>query len=329
MRRREFIAILGGVVPWPLAALAQQPDRVRRVGVLMGFAENDPVYQRWFATFKTALGVAGWANRNLQIDDRWVSADVTRIEEAANEIITLKPDVIFASTTPVTAALKRKTSTIPIVFAIVSDPVGAGFVESLAHPGGNITGFINVEGSMGGKWLYLLKEVAPEVTHAAIMFNPDTAPSGGGYFLPSFEAAGHNLAVEASAAPVHNSSEISSAIIDLAKRPGGGLVMMSDSFMSVHREEVVRLADTHKLPVVWGLTGSAKTGALLSYASDSNDAFSLSAGYVDRILKGDKPSDLPVQVPTKFQLVINLKTAKALGLTIPPTILSTADEVIE
>lgn len=237
MRRRKFIAALGGAaIAWPLEARAQHSDRVRRIGVLMGYAKNDPVYQSWFATFKARLSAA---NRNLQIDDRWVSANVTSIDDAANEIIALKPEVIFASTTPVVAALKRRTSTIPVVFAIVSDPLGAGFVDSLAHPGGNITGFINVESSMGGKWLYLLKEVAPTITHAAIMFNPATAPRGGDFFLPSFDEAGRKLSMRTSAATVHNSGEISSAIVDLVQSPGGGLVIMSDSFMSVHREEVM------------------------------------------------------------------------------------------
>jgi putative ABC transport system substrate-binding protein len=331
MRRRDFIkGIIGSATAWPLAAHAQQLDHVWRVAVLMGFAENDPVYQSWIASFRNGLSTAGWADRNLQIEDRWVRADVARLEKAANEIIALKPDVIFASTTPVVAALKRKPSTIPIVFATVSDPVGNSFVESLAHPGGNITGFIDAEGSMGGKWLNLLKEVAPALTHAAMMFNPDTAPGRGGYFLPSFEDAGRKLGLEVSSAPVHDSNEIERTIFGFAESPSGGLVMMSDTFLSVHRDEVIKLTQTHKLPVVWGQSSAvARAGGLLSYFSDPRDAFSRSAGYVDRILKGEKPANLPVQTPNKFDLAVNLKTARALGLTVPQTLLATADEVIE
>jgi putative ABC transport system substrate-binding protein len=263
------------------------------------------------------------------IEERWASADVERIQRFAHELVASKPDLILANTTPVTAALQRETATIPIVFVIVSDPVGAGFAKSLARPGGNITGFINFEDTMGGKWLELLKEVAPAVTRAVIMFNPDTAPGNGGYFLPSFEAAGPLLGAKAIAAPVRSADDIEHAIADLASAPGGGLVVMTDSFMTVHRSLLMTLGQRFKLPVVYPLGVYAREGGLLGYAPDYLDLFRRSASYVDRILKGDSPATLPIQVPTKFELVINLKTAKALGLDVPPTLTARADEVIE
>ena len=331
MRRREFITLIGGAVAaWPIAARAQQPERMRRIGLLMGYTENDPLSQTRIAAFLQGLSELGWSDsRNLHIDYRWASADVERIKQFAKELVALKPDVILAHSTPVTAALQRETTGIPIVFVLVSDPVGAGFVASLARPGGNITGFINFEDSMGGKWLELLKEVAPAVKRAAIMFNPDTAPGGGGYFLHSFEAAGAALGVKPIVAAVRSPSEIEKVIGDLAREPDGGLVLMSDIFLSLNRTQVMTLAERHKLPVVYWVGTYAKEGGLLGYGPDYDDLFRRSASYVDRILKGEKPSNLPVQVPTKFELVINLKTAKAIGLTVPPTLLTRADEVIE
>jgi putative tryptophan/tyrosine transport system substrate-binding protein len=331
MQRREFITLLGGAaVTWPFTARAQQPDRMRRLGLLMGYAENDPQYQALVAAFQDSLQKLGWSDsRNLHIDYRWASADVERIKQFAKELVALKPDVILANSTPVTAALQRETTDIPIVFVIVSDPVGAGFVASLARPGGNITGFINFEDSMGGKWLELLKEVAPAVKRAAIMFNPDTAPGGGGYFLHSFEAAGAALGVKPIVASVRSPSEIEKVIRDLAREPGGGLVLMPDIFLQFHRKQVIMLAERHKLPVVYWLSAIAKEGGLLGYGPDYHDLFRRSASYVDRILKGEKPSNLPVQVPTKYELVINLKTAKALGLNVSLSLQQRADEVIE
>jgi putative ABC transport system substrate-binding protein len=329
--RRQFMSALGGAaVGWPHLARAQEGERERRIGVLMGYAEDDPEAQRRIASFRHGLSEAGWVpGRNLQIDYRWANADVERIKQFAKELVALNPDVILANTTPVTAALKRETSTIPIVFVIVSDPVGAGFTASLARPGGNITGFINFEDTMGGKWLELLKEVAPGITHAAIMFNPETAPGGGGYFLPSFEAAGPKLGVRTSTALVHSPADIERTITDLAAEPHGALVMMSDSFLMVHRKEVMTLTETYKLPSSLPIDAYAKEGGLLSYAPDYPDLFGRSASYVARILKGEKPADLPVQVPTKYELAVNLKTAKALGLTIPQSFLLLVDEVIE
>jgi putative ABC transport system substrate-binding protein len=329
--RREFITLLGGAAAaWPLAARAQQPERMRRIAVLTGFAENDPLSQPWIAAFLQGLSELGWSDSgNLHIDYRWTSADVERIKPFAKELVALKPDVILAHSTPVTAALQRETTDIPIVFVVVSDPVGAGFVASLARPGGNISGFINFEESMGGKWLELLKEVAPAVKRAATMFNPDTAAGGGGYFLPSFEAAGAALGVKPIAAPVRSPSEIEKVIGDLAREPDGGLVLMPDIFLLVNRKQVMTLAERHNLPVVYWLGAHAKEGGLLGYGPDYHDLFRRSASYVDRILKGEKPSNLPVQVPTKFELVINLKTAKALGLDVSLSLQQRADEVIE
>jgi ABC-type uncharacterized transport system substrate-binding protein len=330
MERRAFISLLGGAAAaWPLAARAQQRDRVRRVGVVMAYAESDPTTQAWIAALGQGLGQAGWAvDRNLQIDYRWASGDLERIRRVANELVAVKPDVILAVTTPVTAALQRETSKIPIIFVIVSDPVGAGFVASLARPGGNITGFINIEESMGGKWLELLKEAAP-IRHAAIMFNPDTAPGGGGYFLHPFEAASQVLGIKTIPVPVRSPTEIESAIGNLAGEPGGGLVVMTDSFMFVHRKQVMMLTESHKLPVIFPSGAQAREGGLLGYGPEYPDLFRRSASYVDRILKGENPATLPVQIPTKFELVINLKAAKALGLDIPWFLQQRADEVIE
>ena len=329
--RREFITLLGSAAAaWPLAAGAQQAP-ARRLGMLIGRAESDPIYHRWIAAFLHGLGEAGWIpGQNVLIEYRWVSADVEGIKQFANELVALKLDVILADGTPVTAALKRETSTIPIVFVVVSDPVGAGFVQSLAHPGGNITGFINYEDAMGGKWLEFLKEIAPSVTHAAMIFNPDTAAGAGMYFLPSFEIAAHKLGVAPSAAAVRDPAQIEHAIAELAGIPGGGLVVMADTFMGVHSKQVIALAERYKLPAVYGFDlRRVEAGALLSYSPDYPDMFGRSASYVDRILKGESPRNLPVQTPTKFELGINLKTAKALGLEVPATLLATADKVVE
>ena len=290
----------------------------------------DPFQQPWIATFVRGLSELGWSvGRNLQIDYRWGSANVERIKQFAKELVSLKPDVILAGSTPVTAALQRETVGIPIVFVVVSDPVGDGFVASLARPGGNITGFINFEHSMGGKWLVLLKEAAPMLKRVATMFNPETAPGGGRYFVPSFEVAGATLGVKPIVAPVRSPGEIDKVIEDLAREPDGGLVLMPDTFTFVNRTQVMTLAERHKLPLILWLGNHAKEGALVGYGPNYHDLFRRSASYVDRILSGEKPSDLPVQVPTKFDLVINLKTAKTLGLTVTPTLLARADEVIE
>jgi ABC-type uncharacterized transport system substrate-binding protein len=330
MQRRDFITLLGGAAAaWPLAARAQQPERMRRVGVLMGRSESDGGAQSDLAAFVHDLQQLGWtAGRNIQIDYRWANGDVDRMRSFAKELVGLQADVILANTTPVTAALQKETRAIPIVFVIVSDPVGAGFVAGLPRPGGNITGFINIEASMGGKWLQLLKEIAPGIRRVAIMFNPDTAPGGGSYFMAPFEVAAHSLALEWFTAPVRNDVEIENVMSSLGQ-DRGGLVLPSDGFIQTHRKHIISMAALHNVPAIYAERISAKDGGLLSYGTNMLDIFRRSAGYVDRILRGETPNVLPVQVPTRFELVINLRTAKALGLTVPLTLQVTADEVIE
>jgi putative ABC transport system substrate-binding protein len=330
MRRRAFITLLGGAAAvWPLAVRAQQPGSIRRIGVLTGWAESDPEAKADLAAFVRGLAQLGWADgRNVRIDYRWANGDVDRMRTFAKELAELRPDVILANTTPATVALQRETRTIPIVFVIVSDPVGSGFVKSLPNPGGNITGFINIEASLGGKWLELLKEIAPAVRRVAIMFNPDTAPGGGSYFLSPFEVAARSIAVEPITAPVRSDAEIENVISSLG-REQGGLVLMTDGYMTVHRGLIISLAARKHVPAIYAESFSAKDGGLLSYGANSLDIFRHAVPYVDRILRGVTPGDLPVQVPSLFELVINLKTAKALGLTVPPSLLAIADEVIE
>jgi ABC-type uncharacterized transport system substrate-binding protein len=331
MKRRQFITMLGGAaVAWPMAARAQQPERVRRIAVLMGWSENNSEFHSWIDTFVQGLAQLGWGDsRNVQIDVRWSGGDLGRARIFAKEIVKLQPDVIFAATTPVTAALQEETRTIPIVFVIVSDPVGAGFVAGLPRPGGNITGFINVEAGMGGKWLEMLKEIAPRINWAALMFNPDTAPGGGTYFLRSFEAAAQSLAVEPIIIRVRSDAEIEAGVASLG-REKAGLVVMTDAFMGNHQATVISATARNNVPAIGAdLQSFAKEGGLLSYGANFPDIFRRAAPYVDRILRGANPADLPVQSPTKFELIINLRTAKALGLDVPPTLLARADEVIE
>jgi putative ABC transport system substrate-binding protein len=331
MRRREFISGLGGAVAaWSQAVHAQQGDRVRRVGVLIGLAEIDPEYRSWLAAFVQELARLGWVDgRNVRIDQRWTNYDVARAREFAKELVELQPDVILAGTTPATAALQRETRTIPIVFANVADPVGSGFVAGLPRPGGNVTGFINLEDSVGGKWLELLTEIAPGIRRAAAMFNPDTAPLAGAYYLPSFEAAARSLKVASIITPVRSDAEIESVINSLGREPGGGLVVLSDSFMGGHRGTVIAAATRNDVPSIFDVPFFPRDGGLLSFGPSYPDLFRRAASYVDRILLGAKPADLPVQLPVKFQMAINLKTAKALGLVVPQSILLRADEVIE
>jgi putative ABC transport system substrate-binding protein len=330
VRRREFIALTGSAAATlPLAARAQQ-GRIKRIGVLMGWAETDPEARAALAAFLNGLQQLGWVDgRNLQVELRWAAGDPGRMREFAKELVALQPETILANTTPVTAALYRETRAIPVVFVIVSDPVGAGFVASLAQPGGNITGFINVETAMGGKWLELLKEIAPSVRRAAIMFNPDTAPGGGSYFMGTLEAAARAFGVEAIKSPVRSDAEIETVITGLGREPGGGLVVMTDGFMVVHRGSIIPLAAHNNVPAIYSEAVSTRDGGLLSYGANIRDVFSRSASYVDRILRGARAADLPVQTPTKYELAINLKTARALGLNVPPTLLTRADEVIE
>ena len=329
MKRREFITLLGGATAaWPLVARAQQAEP-RRIGVLMGYAESDPEAQIRLAAFKQGLLALGWdESRNLRIDLRWASGDIDRASAFARELLALHPEVILSNTTPVTTALQRETKTVPIVFTAVSDPVNAGFVASLPRPGGNLTGFINLEPTIGGKWLDLLKEIAPQVTRVAVMFNPQTAPYAEIY-LRSMETAGTKFGVTPFASPVHREADIEAVIAGLGREPGSGLIAMTDSFMTVHRKAIVELAMRHKVPLMYFISIVPREGGLISYGIDLTDMFGRAASYVDRILHGAKPAELPVQLPTKFELVINLKAAKALGLTVPSPLLTSASEVIE
>jgi putative ABC transport system substrate-binding protein len=328
MRRREFMTVLGGAaIGWPLAARAQG-ERMRRIGVLMGIAESDPARQSFVTAFTEALQELGWSSgRNIHIEYRWGAGDAERIRDFARELVEMQLDLIVGHTTPVVAALKAQTRTIPIVFTQVSDPVGSGFIDGFAKPGGNITGFTNLESSMGSKLEELLKEVAPTITRVAVMFNPDTAPDHGTYFLRPVEAAAPSLHVEVIPAPVHNDAEIESAITTLV--PGTGLIVMPDIFILAHREQILALADRHRLPAAYAYRLFAASGGLLSYGTDLTDLFRRAPRYVGRILTGTKPAELPVQQPTKFELVINLKTAKTLGLNVPLSLQAGADEVIE
>ena len=332
MRRRDFIkGIAGSTAAWPIAASAQQADRLRRISVLMAFDENDPQTRGWLSNFTRELAELGWTDgRTMRIDVRWAAGSVDRMRTFAKELVELQPDVILAATTPVTAALQRETSTIPIVFVLVSDPVGAGFVAGLPRPGGNITGFSNIEGAaFGGKWLEMLKEIAPRVTRVAIMFNPDTAPGGGTYFLDAFKAAARSLAMEPITSRVRSDAEIEAVIASLG-REQAGLVIMADSFMLVHRGTVISQAARNNVPAIGAdFPMFAREGGLLSYGSNFSDIFRRAAPYVDRILRGANPGELPVQAPIKYELVINLKTAETLGFQIPDKLLALADEVIE
>jgi putative ABC transport system substrate-binding protein len=328
MKRRELIAALGGAVAWPLAARAQQPEQMRRIGVLMGGAENDPDRRAFVAAFRDGLQKLGWTEGRLRIDIRWATSDAALLQRFAKELVALQPDLILSHNTPTTAALLQQTRTIPIVFAVVADPVGSGFVASFARPGGNITGFTNIEPTMAGKWLELLKEISPRVARVAFLFNPTTAPYAESY-LSLFKATAASLALEAIPAPVRDTSQLESAIAAQARAPNGGLVVMSDSFLVNHRSEITSLAARHNLPAVYPFRFFIELGGLLSYGNDLVDSFRRAATYADRILKGAAPNELPVQAPIKFELVINLKAASALGLEVPLHLQQRADAIIE
>ena len=332
MRRREFITLFGGVAAgWPLAVHAQQSGQMRRIGVLVGGAEGDPQIVAGLAAFNAALVELGWIDgRNVKIDYRFAAADVDRMHAIAKELVALQPDVIVAQTTPAVAALQRETRTVPIVFVIVSDPVGSGFVASLPRPGGNITGFINIEASLSGKWIEMLREIVPRVIRAALMFNPETAPYYAFYQQP-FEAAARSNGVEPIAAPVHTAADIERIFASLGDRPDTGLVLLPDIFTTTRTNLalVTSLAARYHMPTIFPYRYMVAAGGLVSYGIDSTDLWRRAPTYVDRIFKGAKPADLPVQLPTKFELAINLKTAKALGVDIPATLLGRANEVIE
>jgi putative tryptophan/tyrosine transport system substrate-binding protein len=328
MQRRAFLTLFGGAAAWPLAARAQQAERVRRIGLLMASAD-DREGQARVTPLKEGLKELGWTDgRNIQIETRFGGGDAGRIRAHAAELVALAPDVLVGHATPGTRALRQATSSIPIVMVAVNDPVEQGFVSSLAHPGGNITGFALINFQMVGKWLEMLKEAAPGVSRAALMFNPDTASTYYVY-LRSFEAEPRSIAVEVAEAPVRNTTEIEEAIAKLGREPGGGLIVPPDAFTVLHHQLLIRLTQQHRSPAVYAYRTYVAEGALMSYGPDVYDVFRRSASYVDRILKGAKPADLPIQQPTKFELAINLKTAKALGLQIPDKLLALADEIIE
>jgi putative ABC transport system substrate-binding protein len=328
IRRREFIAGLGGAAAWPVLASAQQGDRVRRIGVLMPYDENEPVTKGIVSAFTQALADLGWNDgRNVRMDLRWAGDDINRTRALAQELVGLQPDIIVTIAYLPTAAVQRETRTIPIVFAAVSDPVASGIVPGLNRPSGNITGFALFEATLGGKWLELLSEIAPGLKRVAIMFNPDTAPVSA--YMPSFETAARSLKVVPIIAPVQSDLEIETAIMALGREPGGGLVVMPDVFTTAHRAPIILAAARNNVPAVYSLSAFGRDGGLLSYGADAVDLWRGAASYVDRILRGAKPADLPVQLPTKFHMVVNLKTAKALGLAVPPSIMLRADEVIE
>jgi putative tryptophan/tyrosine transport system substrate-binding protein len=329
VKRREFIAVLGSAAAWPLAGHAQQPERLRRVGWLVPWPETDPVAQASVKAFAQALGQLGWIEgENIRIDHRFAAGDPALYRTYAAELVGLSPDVLLAGASPAVAPLRQLTSGIPIVFVHVADPVGLGFVQSLARPGGNITGFSAFDAPIMGKWLQLLKDLAPSVTRVAVIFNPDTAPFAS-LFNRAIEAAAPSFGMTVTLAPVHDDAGIEEAIADQAREPGGGLVTLPESFTITHRDVVIAAAVRFRLPLMGGTEASPRAGGLMSYWFDTVGVHAQAASYIDRILKGASPADLPVQDPTKYSLIINLKTAKALGLTVPPGMLDLADEVIE
>jgi putative ABC transport system substrate-binding protein len=328
VKRREFITLLGGAAAWPLAARAQQPDRMRRIGVLMPLATDDPVGQARITAFLQVLQQLGWTDgRNVRMDYRWGAGDADRVRRYAAELLALAPDVILANGNAGVAPLLQASRTVPIVFAIVPDPVGAGFVDSLARPGGNATGFIAYEYSLGAKWLELLKQIAPDITRVAVLRDPALA-SGPGQFA-AIQSVAPSFGVELTPVNVRDPGEIERGIASFARSSNGGLIVTGSALTAFHRDLIVALAARHKLPAVYIERFWVTAGGLISYGPDFLDQFRRAAGYVDRILKGEKPADLPVQAPTKYELIINLKTAKALGLDMPATVLARADEVIE
>jgi putative ABC transport system substrate-binding protein len=329
MRRREFVAGLAGAATWPLAARAQPASRVRRIGWLDLFPQSDPGARARDTAFRQGMEKLGWdVGRNLAIDYRWGAFDVERARVAAAELLNLAPDVIMCGGTPGTLALQQATRTVPVVFAIVTEPVALGIVRSLSHPGGNLTGFTYMEPTIGAKWLELLKEIAPHVTRIALLFNPDSSPYSQLYFQ-AIEAAAPKFAVHSVAAPVRETGGIEQVMTMLAREPDGGLILSPDAFIYTNRELIIELAARHRLPAIYGIPSTAADGGLIFYCVDIVDSYRQATVYVDRILHGDNPADMPVRQPSKFSLTINATTAKALGLTIPLRLQLAADEVIE
>ena len=330
MRRREFLGVLGcAAAAWPAALQAQQTERTRRIGVLMGYAEGDREGQAFVTAFREGLQQLGWAEgRNVQIDARWGAGNADATLQYATELVTLKPDLILSHSTTTTAALLKQTRTIPVIFANVTDPVGSGFVANFPKPGGNATGFVNMEDSMSGKWLELLKEVAPHTGRVALLFNPTTAPYFD-YYLDALKIAAPSFAVVAVAAPVTDRSELATVIAAHAREAGAGMIVMTDNFTTSNRVEITALAAQHRLPAIYPYRFFVDLGGLLSYGSDIPDNFRRAAGYADRIFKGARPGELPVQAPVKFELVINLRTARALGIEISSQLQQRANDLIE
>jgi len=329
MRRRDFIKAVTAATAWPLIARAQQGERKRVVGVLMAYAESDPIAQSFVATFGDELTRLGWTrDGKLQIELRWGAGNPDRIRALAKELVNLQPDAILGQDTAATQALAGETKTIPIVFAVAADPIGSGFAAKLAHPGGNITGFASTDSGLGGKWVELLKEIAPHTTHVAVLFNPATASASQSY-IPSIQAAASSVAIRLSSAPVRAKDEIENSIAAQASNPGGGLIAMPDPFNTINRDFIVAMAARYSVPAIYYNRVFAKSGGLISYGIDFAESYRLAAGYIDRILKGASPADLPVQQPTKYELAINVKTAKALGLDVPLHLQQFANEVIE
>ena len=328
MRRREFVRLVGGAAAaWPL--LGHAAEQIRRIGMLMGAAAGDAEGERWVQAFLQGMQALGWQRDiNVQIDVRWGANDLDRMATSAKELVAFQPDLIQVTTTPATAAILRETRTIPVVFAIVSDPVGSGFVQSLSRPGGNVTGFINVEASLGGKWVQTLKEIAPQISRVAMLFDPATAPQAE-YYRGAIEAASRTLGIITEAAPFHGAVDIEEIIKGLGRAPEAGLIVMPGNAVQTNRETIISSAARHRVPAVYGFQFFVKDGGLISFGVDLPDLQHRAATYADRLLKGAKPADLPVQLPTKFELAINLTTAKALALTIPPSLLAQADELIE
>ena len=328
MRRRQFIELLGGAAAWPVVARAQQPERMRRIGVLMPAAADDAEYQARLAAFYQELAQLGWTiGRNLRIDTRWATANAAEVRRQAAELAALAPDIVLVHGNTPLGAMLQATRTVPIVFPVVGDPVAAGYVDSLARPGGNATGFAQFEFSLSGKWLELLKEIAPGVARVAVL--RDTTLGSGTSQYAVIQAVAPSFRVEVSPVNVRDASEIEQSVETFARSPNGGLVVTAGGATQRHRDLIVTLAARHKLPAVYFDRSFVTVSGLISYGASMIDQYRRAAGYVDRILKGEKPADLPVQAPTKYELVINLKTAKALGLDVPPTLLARADEVIE
>jgi putative ABC transport system substrate-binding protein len=326
LRRRQFLTLLGGAVAWPLAARGQQPGKI---AVLSSLPENDPEGHARIAAFRQALEKLGWTEgHNIRFDVRWATPELETIHRLAKQLVALQPDLIVTQNTPGTAAILQQTRVIPIIFVNIVDPVGSGLVANFLRPGGNVTGFVSLESAIVGKWLELLKEVAPRVARVAVLFNPATAPFAE-YYLTPFKAAARSFAVEVIPAPVRDLAALETVIAELAGKSNSGLIILPDSFLIAHRAAVTSLAARHRVPAVYPYRHFTEVGGLLSYGNDQLDNYQRAASYADRILKGEKPSELPVQGPVKFEMTINLRTAKALNLEMPPDLVALADEVIE